>query len=319
MIRKSVWVFPAPGRPVMPILTGGERRRGMENKCVGASSRRGANKKASRPGTAMQRIRTPTERRGSRGAIPSVYPPREDSFLLLPFATVAPGTRVLEVGAGSGIAAMAAGRAGARVVATDRNPGALARLREAARSEGLDLECVRTDLAHGLGRFDRVLSNPPYLPTQPEERDPDPWTSLALDGGPDGCRVLARLLHDLADHLAPRGEAYVVVSTVQDASALDELAGAWRAAGGRRSVVASRSLEGERLDVWRLGVADRAGRAPAGPATAGARRSRGSRGGTSPRPRTPSTNRSASSPAPAPGRAPARGAASGRRRSLPGS
>lgn len=267
----------------------------------------------------MHRIRTPAERRGSRGETPSVYPPREDSFLLLPFAAVAPGTRVLEVGAGSGIAAIAAGRAGARVVATDRNPRALARLREAARSEGLDLDCVRTDLARGLGRFDRVLANPPYLPTQPEERDPDPWTSLALDGGPDGCRVLARLFHDLPDHLAPRGEAYVVVSTVQDASALVGLADAWRAAGGRRSVVASRSLEGERLDVWRLDVADRIGRAPTRRANGGARRSRGPRGGTSPRPRTPPTNRSASSPVPAPGRALARGAASGRRRSLPGS
>ncbi len=267
----------------------------------------------------MQRIRTPTARRGRRGGNLSVYPPREDSFLLLRFASVAPGTRLLEVGAGSGIAAMAAGRAGARVVATDRNPRALARLREAARSEGLDLDCVRTDLAYGLGRFDRVLANPPYLPTQPEERDPDPWANLALDGGPDGCRVLARLLHDLPDHLAPGGEAYVVVSTVQDASALDDLAGAWRAAGGRRTVVASRSLEGERLDVWRLDVADRVGRAPPGPATGGARRNRGSRGGTFLRPRTLSTIRSASNPAPAPGRGLARGAASARRRSLPGS
>ena len=34
MIRSSVWVLPEPGRPVMPILTGGERRRGMADNTV---------------------------------------------------------------------------------------------------------------------------------------------------------------------------------------------------------------------------------------------------------------------------------------------
>jgi release factor glutamine methyltransferase len=184
---------------------------------------------------------------------PGVYPPREDSFLLLPFAEVAPGTKVAEVGAGAGLVALAAARAGARVVATDRNPTALRMLRANARSEGLDVTAVRTDLLRGLGRFDRVLANPPYLPTRPEERDPDRWINLALDGGPDGCRVMARLVRDLVDHLAPHGRAFVVVSSVQDAGALTEILTGWAAQGGSHCVVASRALEGERLDVLEFG------------------------------------------------------------------
>ena len=97
-----------------------------------------------------------------------VYPPREDTRLLLPFAEVPRGTLLLEVGTGSGLVALAAARRGARVVATDLNPHALRRLRARAREEGVDLALVRTDLAHGLGRFDRILANPPYLPTRPE-------------------------------------------------------------------------------------------------------------------------------------------------------
>jgi release factor glutamine methyltransferase len=186
-----------------------------------------------------------------------VYPPREDSLLLARFATVPAGTRLLEVGAGTGEAARTAARCGARVVATDLNPFALRGLRERARAEGLRIELVRTDLARGLGRFDRVLANPPYLPTSPEQRDPDRWHNLALDGGPDGCRVTARLVEDLDAHLEPAGEAFVVVSSLQAASGLETIRSGWTDRGGTVAVVDARGFEGERLEVWRLRTARR--------------------------------------------------------------
>lgn len=208
----------------------------------------------------MQYERIPVTRRRTdrRSPVPpldtlsdSVYPPREDSFLLLPFARVAPGRTLLEVGAGNGAAALEAARCGARVTATDLNPTALVRLRARALAERLDLAVVRTDLARGLGRFDRILSNPPYLPTRPEERDPDRWLNLALDGGADGCAVLARLVDDLPSHLAPGGRAYVVVSSLQSAERRRAIRRQWSARGGSCRSVAHRELEGERLEVWR--------------------------------------------------------------------
>jgi release factor glutamine methyltransferase len=185
----------------------------------------------------------------------SVYPPREDTRLLLPFADVPRGTLFLEVGTGTGLAAIAAARRGARVVATDLNPHALRQLRARALEENVDLAVVRTDLARGLGRFDRILANPPYLPTRPEERDPDRWHNLALDGGSDGCRVTARLIDELDRHLAPGGSAFVVVSSRQDAESLARIRSGWEGRGGTLEVVESRRLEGERLDVWRLELA----------------------------------------------------------------
>ena len=165
---------------------------------------------------------------------------------------MATGTHLLEVGAGAGVAALIAARSGARVVATDLNPYALRRLRQRASDEGLDVNVVRTDLARGLGRFDRILANPPYLPTTPEEKDPDPWQNLALDGGPDGCRVMERLVDQLDEHLTAQGEAFVLVSTRQDSAALARIRDRWGALGGTVEVVETRALEGERLDVWRL-------------------------------------------------------------------
>jgi release factor glutamine methyltransferase len=209
-----------------------------------------------------------------------VYPSREDTFLLLPFARVAARTSFLEVGTGAGQIALTAARRGARVVATDRNPHALRRLAAIARTERLDLQLVRTDLARGLGRFDRVVANPPYLPTHPEERDPDPWHNLALDGGPDGCATTGRLVEDLGDHLRPRGSAFVLTSSLQSASRLHAIWEEWQVAGGSVRAVAYRELEGERLEVYRLRPAVRRGLRTA------ARRTKGPRRGTGARPRT---------------------------------
>jgi release factor glutamine methyltransferase len=242
----------------------------------------------------------------------SVYPPREDTELLRPFARVGPGARLLDIGTGSGALALEAARGGARVVATDLNPFALRVAAGHGRAEALRVDWVRTDLARGLGRFDRVLVNPPYLPTEAAMRDPDPWTNLALDGGPDGTDVTRRVVLRLAEHLVPEGSAYLLVSSLQAPGSLAELWRTWRRAGGRARAVARRRLEGEVLSVWRLD-------APAPPISPSGRSTRRPRPGTGGRPRTPRRRRSGSSRATGNGRTSARGAASARRRSRPGS
>jgi len=249
--------------------------------------------------------------RRSDGSAPYVYAPREDTALLVRAAARCQGATVLEVGAGSGAAAFAAVRAGARsVVATDLNPHALRAIRQMARADGLPVEVVRTDLARGLGRFERVLANPPYLPTTAVERDPNRWADLALNGGPGGTETLARLLGTLPRHLAATGRAYVVVSTVQSSARLVRLRARWRARGGTVRVVDRRQLEGERLVLWEL-------RRRA--TSRGARRSRRPAPRTPSHPRSRRSNRSGSNRGPGPGRTTARGGASGRRRSRPGS
>ncbi len=200
----------------------------------------------------MRESRTAAGRETPEPNAAEIYPPREDTFALLPFATVGPGVRLLEIGTGSGLLALTAARSGASVVATDLNRTALVRLRARARDEGLDLAVVRADLAGGLGRFDRILANPPYLPTSPEERAVDRDRTLALDGGPDGTSVLERIVRTLPEHLAPGGEAFVLVSSVQSARKLSAIWKRWRSEGGSAETVAERALEGERLEVWRL-------------------------------------------------------------------
>ncbi|MFA5266377.1 MAG: HemK2/MTQ2 family protein methyltransferase [Methanoregula sp.] len=147
-----------------------------------------------------------------------VYSPEADTVLLLKAARaeVKPGDRVLEVGTGSGLVAAEIARI-TRVLATDINPHAVL----CARNAGIDV--VRADLFAGIrGSFDLVLFNPPYLPTQPEERIDD-WLEYALDGGESGRRVIERFARHVGDILAPGGRILLLISSLTGLHEVQEL------------------------------------------------------------------------------------------------
>jgi release factor glutamine methyltransferase len=98
------------------------------------------------------------------------------------------------------------------VVAGDISPDALQVARRNARRLDVDDRVlpVRCDLLLGLcGRFDVIVSNPPYVPTgdlaglQPEIREHEPVD--ALDGGSDGLDVIRRLVPEAAGRLKAGG------------------------------------------------------------------------------------------------------------------
>jgi release factor glutamine methyltransferase len=121
---------------------------------------------------------------------------------------------VVDVGTGAGAIALAVAKLlpALRVLATDRSPAALAmaalnarRLRLAGRVTFLQGDL----LAPVREPVDLIAANLPYIPTDviatlaPEVRDHEP--RLALDGGVDGLRVIARLLAEVPGRLAPDG------------------------------------------------------------------------------------------------------------------
>jgi release factor glutamine methyltransferase len=150
-----------------------------------------------------------------------VYRPGEDTLLLARavHAEVRPGDRFLEVGCGTGYVSLVAARAGAEASCTDANPRAVALARHNARQNGLRLEAAEGDLLAGLGPFDVVAFNPPYLPTAPEDVVPGPL-NLAFDGGPDGNAVVLRFVGQFGG-LRPLPRCVLVVhSTLSDPAPL---------------------------------------------------------------------------------------------------
>jgi len=125
------------------------------------------------------------------------------------------GAIVADIGTGSGAiaCALASARADLEVLAVDRSLGALSVASENVRGLGLAarVRLLAGDLFGPLGSLggslDMIVANPPYLPSgiiptlpvEVERFEPH----LALDGGPDGLRVLRRLVAEAPRFLRP--------------------------------------------------------------------------------------------------------------------
>lgn len=182
------------------------------------------------------------------GSVPDksqVYPPSEDTFLLLNIAkeVIKPDDCVLEVGTGSGYVFHRIPPC-RLVVATDINPHAIL----LAKKPGLHI--IRTDLTAGLRKvFSLVLFNPPYLPTLPEERGDD-WLEFALDGGPDGRRTVIRFFKQVTDILSDNGRILILISSLQKFNQCEEL---FSSSGFDYVVSGSEFMDdGEELRVYNL-------------------------------------------------------------------
>jgi release factor glutamine methyltransferase len=173
-----------------------------------------------------------------------VYQPEADTFLLLEAARaeIKPGDRILEIGTGSGTIAEAFFR-DFQVVVTDINPHAVS----CAWEKGI--EVVRTDIHAGIrGIFDLVLFNPPYLPTQPEERIND-WLEYALDGGESGRVVIERFAQSVGSVLASGGRILLLISSLTGVFEVEDL---FIRQGFTCSIVRQQNIEGELLLVLRI-------------------------------------------------------------------
>lgn len=122
--------------------------------------------------------------------------------------------RILDLCSGSGCLAIACSRAfpKAQVDAVELDPGALQVLRRniALHRLGKRVRAVRSDLFGALGRrrYDLIVTNPPYVPTErcevmPAEYQHEP--RLALEAGHDGMDLVDRILRAAPHHLAPAG------------------------------------------------------------------------------------------------------------------
>jgi len=126
------------------------------------------------------------------------------------------GKRVLDVGTGSGILALAAARAGAaHVVAADINPNAALTTAQNARANGVG-DCVSplcSDLLSALAPwplFDVILSSPPKHAGEPRDLADRGWHA-----GPDYCDIAA-LFDQSRERLRSGGSLYVMVSSDSD-------------------------------------------------------------------------------------------------------
>lgn len=155
---------------------------------------------------------------------PEVLIPRPDTEVLaeqaIAYCRTLDSCRVLDLCAGSGCVglAIASQVPQSRGILGDWSDGALKICRQNIRRTGLAGRVVPVKMDalslpdRGLGEFDCIVCNPPYIPTADIEtldvsvKDYEPH--LALDGGPDGLNFYRAVAEKWRDCLAPKGRLY---------------------------------------------------------------------------------------------------------------
>ena len=159
----------------------------------------------------------------------NVYIPAEDSYLLAENLEIKSGQSVLEIGTGSGIVAMYASRLTDKVTATDINFDAITLAESNFKANNIDnIELLFGNLFEPVKnrKFDVILFNTPYLPTE-EGEVLDDTINYAFDGGLNGRKVIVLFLNKVTNHLNDGGIVQLIQSSLSDndetLNKLDEL------------------------------------------------------------------------------------------------
>jgi len=147
------------------------------------------------------------------GSMAEVYKPAEDTLLLLRHAERLVEGDVLEMGTGSGYISIELSRMPRvrRIVGVDIDPKAVEVAQNNALEAGVSdsVMFLESDLFQNLGdsRFNWVLFNPPYLPSE------GVIDELSWAGGEKGGELLMRFLSEAPPHLSPGGRILAIVSS----------------------------------------------------------------------------------------------------------
>ncbi len=153
-------------------------------------------------------------------------PETEEMAMMAVQAVEEEGASVLDLCTGSGAIAIAVckelekAEKKAKITATDISEEALALAQENAEANEADILFVQSDLFSRIrGKFDVIITNPPYIPTaeidtlQREVRDFEP--RLALDGGADGMDIYRRIAAEALEYLNKGGVLIMEVGAGQ--------------------------------------------------------------------------------------------------------
>ncbi|MFB7909874.1 HemK2/MTQ2 family protein methyltransferase [Kitasatospora sp. NPDC056076] len=149
-----------------------------------------------------------------------MYPAQGDTSLLIEALRrerPEPGSRLLDLGTGSGAVALAAAELGAVVTGVDLSRLALATAWANARLHHRHLTLRHGDLISPVARrsFEFIVSNPPYVPSA-LDRTPPRGIARAWDAGPTGRLLLDRICRQVPRLLTTGGVLLIVQSCLAD-------------------------------------------------------------------------------------------------------
>lgn len=142
-----------------------------------------------------------------------MYLPSDDSIFLSNVVNHYYGQLALEIGTSSGIILKELSKNFRIVIGTDIDFDSLKRAQSVLRNDRL-VCCDAASALHDI-RFDLIVTNPPYLPNNPNHVD------KTVDGGPTGIEVSIHVLTSALDKLARNGKILILVSNLSDKKKLE--------------------------------------------------------------------------------------------------
>jgi release factor glutamine methyltransferase len=176
-----------------------------------------------------------------------VYPPSEDTYLLLDAVNVMSDDLVVEVGCGAGLGAVIAASKARLVLAVDISGEAVKNTRRNLQKNGLEqtAETFQSDLLSAIStenKFSIILFNPPYLPADGNITELDHMHI----GGQEGSELTQRLIIEASHHLLDGGRLFLVVSSLANTKAIVKTL---ESNGFETEYLAKRSLFFERIQI----------------------------------------------------------------------
>lgn len=145
----------------------------------------------------------------------NVYPPSEDSYLLIEVINPKNFRKALEIGVGSGIISLHLAKEIDTVFGCDINPYSLSLSKQNALANSINnIYLFSSNIFSSIKigtLFDLIVFNPPYLPV---ESPPRKLIDLSYHGGIDGGDHIRSFLDSLGLFLSKNGTAYLLQSSL---------------------------------------------------------------------------------------------------------
>jgi release factor glutamine methyltransferase len=153
-----------------------------------------------------------------------MYAPSDDTFLLADCISQYDGRRALEIGVGSGLLLDILEKNFTYVAGSDIDLQALQYCKQQKRSSAnILLVCCDAGSAFGIGKFDLIVSNPPYLPNNDDNNNNINILDPTVHGGPTGIEATVHFINSALPLLAGDGKLLIVISSFANSSALDKV------------------------------------------------------------------------------------------------
>jgi len=180
-----------------------------------------------------------------------IYTQREDSYLLeKQVKRYSKNRKVLDIGSGSGVQAIAAISSGAKsVTATDIDKVSIFHLKKLTRDNNHKINIIKSNLFNNIkkkDKFDLIIFNPPYLP---EDKREDKESRRATTGGKEGDEIIIRFFKQVKPHMNNNAIILLLLSSLTPKDKIKILLSKLNL---KYKIISREKLFFETLEVWKI-------------------------------------------------------------------